>query len=122
MKLEGIVQRGEGNASFRYSVPTANIYVSGAEEGVFIGETNKGGDVYNALICVRSALVDNVASNKQILEAHLFDFSGDLYGTSIEVVIKQKIRDLVPFQDHESMRILIEEDVRKARAFLTPSP
>ena len=53
-----------------------------------------------------------------LLEAHLFDFDGDLYGRRIEVEFVQKLRDEMKFDDLDTMVIQIERDAVEARAIL----
>ena len=53
-----------------------------------------------------------------LLEAHLFDFDGDLYGRRIEVEFVQKLRDEVKFDDLDTMVRQIERDAAEARAIL----
>jgi riboflavin kinase/FMN adenylyltransferase len=53
-----------------------------------------------------------------VLEAHLFDFSGDLYGKTIEVEIVAFMRDEVKFDDVNVMRRQMTQDVINARRAL----
>ncbi len=49
------------------------------------------------------------------LEVHLFDFTKDLYGTYIEVVIKHKLRDEKKFENFEALHQQIKCDAQAAR-------
>lgn len=53
-----------------------------------------------------------------LLEAHLFDFDGDLYGRRIEVEFMQKLRDEEKFDDLDAMVRQIDRDAMEARAVL----
>jgi riboflavin kinase/FMN adenylyltransferase len=53
-----------------------------------------------------------------LLEAHLFDFDGDLYGRRIEVEFVQKLRDEAKFDDLDAMVRQIDRDAEQARAIL----
>jgi riboflavin kinase/FMN adenylyltransferase len=55
------------------------------------------------------------------LEAHLFDFLGDLYGKEITVFFISKIRDEKRFDSLEALVEQIQEDARTARAVLAAS-
>lgn len=57
-----------------------------------------------------------------LLEAHLFDFDGDLYGRRIEVEFVRKLRDEVKFDDLDTMVRQIEQDAAEARAILAAAP
>ena len=49
------------------------------------------------------------------VEAHLLDFSGDLYGTELEVEIGAKLRDERRFQSPAELREQISRDVTAVR-------
>jgi riboflavin kinase/FMN adenylyltransferase len=56
-----------------------------------------------------------------LLEAHLFDFDGDLYGRRIEVEFVQKLRDEAKFADLDAMVRQIDRDAADARRILRVS-
>lgn len=53
-----------------------------------------------------------------LLEAHLFDFDGDLYGRRIEVEFVRKLRDEWKFDGLDAMVRQIDRDAHEARAIL----
>ena len=53
-----------------------------------------------------------------LLEAHLFDFDGDLYGRRIEVQFVAKLRDELKFSDLPALTAQMHRDARQARAIL----
>ncbi|HLG26105.1 MAG TPA: riboflavin kinase [Candidatus Gracilibacteria bacterium] len=53
-----------------------------------------------------------------MLEVHLLDFEGDLYGESVVVDVYNKVRDVMPFTDHESLKKQIEKDVKEVRRLI----
>lgn len=53
-----------------------------------------------------------------LLEAHLFDFDGDLYGRRIEVEFVAKLRDEEKFADLDSLVVQMRRDDAQARAIL----
>ena len=55
------------------------------------------------------------ARNEPLLEAHLFDFDGDLYGKRIEVEFVQKLREEEKFSDLATMVQQIHRDAAQAR-------
>lgn len=57
-----------------------------------------------------------------LLEAHLFDFSGDLYGKTIEVELITFLREEDKFADVEALKAQMRQDVIDARTALTRSP
>ncbi|HVK51521.1 MAG TPA: bifunctional riboflavin kinase/FAD synthetase [Pseudoxanthomonas sp.] len=54
-----------------------------------------------------------------LLEAHLFDFAGDLYGRHIEVEFVAKLRDELKFPDLRSLTEQMHRDAEQARALLS---
>ena len=54
-----------------------------------------------------------------LLEAHLFDFQGDLYGRHIDVEFVAKLRDEVKFNDLEALTVQMHRDADQARAILS---
>ncbi len=54
-----------------------------------------------------------------LLEAHVFDFSGDLYGRAIEVEFVAKLRDEVKFDSLDAMRVQMKVDAARARDLLS---
>ena len=63
-----------------------------------------------------------------LLETHLIDYQGDLYGRRVEVEFHAKIRDERRFGDLDELRLQIERDLLAARHFfedrrrLKPAP
>jgi riboflavin kinase/FMN adenylyltransferase len=50
-----------------------------------------------------------------LLEAHLFDFDGDLYGQRLEVEFVQKLREEANFEDIDDLVVQMREDETQAR-------
>ena len=55
---------------------------------------------------------------RELLEAHLFDFDGDLYGQQIEVALIDYLRPEVKFDDLGALKVQMDADAAKARALL----
>jgi len=58
-----------------------------------------------------------VCGEQLLLEVHLFDFDGDLYGRHVQVDLRRKLREEQRFDSFELLRRQIELDVAAARAF-----
>lgn len=54
-------------------------------------------------------------SGEALLEAHILDFNEDLYGKTIEVIFRQKIREEIKFSGLEELRQHISADVEQVR-------
>ncbi|PPU93710.1 riboflavin biosynthesis protein RibF [Xanthomonas populi] len=63
-----------------------------------------------------------VAGVEPLLEAHLFDFQGDLYGRHIEVEFVAKLRDEEKFDGLEALTVQMHRDAEQARAVLNARP
>ena len=55
---------------------------------------------------------------QELLEAHLFDFDGDLYGRKIEVALHAFIREEKKFDDVDALVAQMREDEAAARQLL----
>jgi len=59
-----------------------------------------------------------VGGTEWLLEAHLFDFEGELYRERLDVDFIARLRDEVRFPDLASMTAQMQDDARRARALL----
>jgi riboflavin kinase/FMN adenylyltransferase len=59
-----------------------------------------------------------VDGTEPLLEAHLFDFDGDLYGKKIQVEFVEKLRDEEKFDSLDAMVQQIHRDAAQARKIL----
>jgi riboflavin kinase / FMN adenylyltransferase len=60
-----------------------------------------------------------VNGTEPLLEVHVFDFSGDLYGRAIEVEFVAKLRDEVKFDSLDAMKAQMKIDGAQARDLLS---
>ena len=58
-----------------------------------------------------------VGGERTQLEVNLFDFTGDLYGKQLEVVLKKRLRGEVKFASFDALRQQIEQDVIAAKNY-----
>ena len=58
-----------------------------------------------------------VGSTRPVLEVHLFDFDGDLYGERLAVFPCAKLRGEVKFEHFDALKRQIGADQRRARAY-----
>jgi riboflavin kinase/FMN adenylyltransferase len=59
---------------------------------------------------------------EELLEANLFDFEGDLYGRTIEVMLHHYLRPEAKFDDLDALMSQMSADAEEARRLLSPSP
>ena len=99
--------------------PTANLPLhrwNCPVSGVFAVRMKGAGDVSIAGV----ANVGNrptVDGTRKVLEVHLFDFAGDLYGRKVEVEFLMKIRDEKKFASFDELKQQIAADVVTARNY-----
>jgi riboflavin kinase/FMN adenylyltransferase len=55
-----------------------------------------------------------------LLEAHLFDYDGNLYGEHLEIEFVEYLRPEAPFEDLDSLTEQMRKDEAQARAILLP--
>ena len=60
-----------------------------------------------------------VNGTEPLLEAHVFDFSGDLYGRQLEIEFVAKLRDEVKFDSLEAMTVQMQIDAARVRDLLS---
>jgi len=59
-----------------------------------------------------------VQGKEPLLEVHLFDFHGDLYGQRLTVVFRHKIREERVFPGLDALKVQIQADIEAARDWL----
>ena len=60
--------------------------------------------------------------SQPLLETHLFDFEGDLYGRRMAVEFVAKLRDEQKFHDLDALKAQMDHDARSAREILGMNP
>lgn len=120
-EIRGDVVRGDGRGK-HLGFPTANVqpanllwpangvYVSGVElDGHWwVGATNVG---------FRPTLRESYGRASPVVETHLLDFSGDLYGRFVRIHFCCRVRPEICFRDHEALILRIKEDILFVRRY-----
>ena len=100
--------------------PTANLRLDvgcALRHGIYAVRTAVGGRRYDGVASFgRRPMYDNGAV---LLEIFLFDFSGDLYGRSIDVAFIEWLRDEAVFDSATELIRQMQDDSRRAREALT---
>ncbi|HEX5513495.1 MAG TPA: bifunctional riboflavin kinase/FAD synthetase [Gammaproteobacteria bacterium] len=60
-----------------------------------------------------------VNGTRTLLEVHLFDYSGDLYGRQLEVEFLQRLRGEERFDSLDALRVQMDQDAAAARAYFS---
>jgi riboflavin kinase/FMN adenylyltransferase len=100
--------------------PTANLRLrrrATPVSGIFAVRVSGGG--LNAAAAVASlGTRPTVEGKEQLLEAHVFDFDGDLYGRQLHVDFIARLRDEQKFPDVVALTRQMHEDAAQARRLL----
>jgi riboflavin kinase/FMN adenylyltransferase len=109
MRYRGVVQRGQGRGA-ELGFPTVNISLQAAGvSGIFAATVFIGDKQYPAAVYADPS--------RDVLEAHLLDFSDDLYDKEVEIELLEKIRDDRKFSDEAGLKQAIAEDIAKVREY-----
>jgi riboflavin kinase/FMN adenylyltransferase len=117
--VEGVVQRGDARGR-TLGYPTANLELGDYQRpkyGIYAARVTL--DEERELPGVASLGVrPTFDPPRELLEAHLFDFDGDLYGRTIEVALHAFIRDERKFDDVAALVARMRDDEAQARRLL----
>ncbi|MFK7865039.1 MAG: bifunctional riboflavin kinase/FAD synthetase [Pseudohongiellaceae bacterium] len=85
--------------------------------GVYACEVRLADEYFSAAVNIgyRPTVSDSLEA---VLEAHILDFDQDVYGRTIEIIFKQKVRDEIKFDGVESLKKQIATDVAQVRKAL----
>jgi len=90
------------------ALPENGIYaaIAQVEGGHFPSATNVG-------------IRPTFGTGEEMVETHLLNYKGDLYGKDMRVEFVQKLRDEERFSSSEELKTQIERDIREVEAILT---
>lgn len=100
--------------------PTANIQLHRDRapiSGVYAVEMHGLDKTYFGVANVGVKPTVNADIVKPALEVHLFDFKGSIYGQSVKVMFRHKIREEKKFDGLDALKSAIAEDVKEAKRF-----
>jgi riboflavin kinase/FMN adenylyltransferase len=114
-EIEGVVEEGDRRGR-SIGFPTANVALGEhlrPATGVYAVEVEgRGPGVANL------GWRPTVGGRDLRLEVHLFDFAGDLYGSTLRVALVEYLRGERRFESIEALKAQIAEDARQARLVL----
>jgi len=121
--LTGTVVKGEGRGR-TLNIPTANIKPVSSEklipkDGIYAARARWGDQIYNAVLYIGTK--PTFCFNNRVIEVHIFDFSGNLYGQDLEIEFRARIRDDCHFEQVEKLIKQIEQDKQKTLEILNVS-
>ena len=118
--MRGRVRAGERRGR-AFGFPTANLRLGRRRtplDGIFAVRV-RGIAPGQALDGVASlGTRPTVGGTEPLLEAHVFDYAGDLYGRELEVEFVARLRDELRFDGVDAMVLQMQRDAAAARALL----
>lgn len=101
--------------------PTANIPVpDDVPDGIYVGLTIVDGKELPSAIFVGTA--QHYRETQRFAESNILDFSGDLYGKTIELRLTNKLRESTTFETEAKLIEQIQKDVEEVRKYFYNHP
>jgi len=101
--------------------PTANLSAHNEQfppNGVYAVEVARNGGKLSGVVNIGVRPTIASATGERVLELHLFDFTGEIYGQDLEVTFRRFLRPERKFESLDQLRAQISEDAQAARAAL----
>ena len=122
-QVRGTVVTGDGRGGPELGVPTANVAVPGGlalpAEGIYACFYERpDGERHPAAVSFGSRPTFAEPGGAPLLEAHLIDFSGDLYGEEARVSFVERLRAEARFDSVPALVEQMRTDVEQARELL----
>jgi FAD synthase len=118
--IEGIVEHGDALGR-QLGFPTANVPIAddSVEDGVWVALVRWGqGQWVPAAVSIGRRRTFFSQDGPRLLEAHLLDFQGDLYGALLQVQLSTKIRSQERFPTAEALIDQMHRDVQITREWV----
>jgi riboflavin kinase/FMN adenylyltransferase len=116
--LHGSVESGAGRGT-PLGFPTANISppadMTMPADGVYVVRVQVGDSMWPGVANFGGR--PTFQEHERLIEAHLFDFSGDLRGQPVDVQFLQRIRPVQAFASVDALVRQIHQDAESARAW-----
>jgi riboflavin kinase/FMN adenylyltransferase len=121
-EVAGVVEHGDARGR-TIGFPTANVAVPGAvilpSNGVYAGwYVDQDEEQHACAINIGRRPTFYDETGLLLVEAHLIDFDGDLYGQDARVRVVRRLRDEVRFDGIDALASQLRIDVAQARAVL----
>lgn len=118
--IQGVVERGAGRGR-TIGVPTANLATPDPRkllppDGVYAVRVAWRGKRFGGMMNQGSRPTFGLEA--RVLEVHLFDFTGDLYGETVTIEWVRRLRDVQAFPDRDALVAQLGRDRAAARASL----
>jgi riboflavin kinase / FMN adenylyltransferase len=114
--ISGMVTSGAGRGR-TLGFPTANIASDRTvlvARGVYWGRVHLDGRSHSAVVNV--GVRPTFGETTLAVEAHLLDFTGDLYGRQVRLDFLERLRDEMRFPSIEELKAQVSRDIASARS------
>ncbi|MEK6594453.1 MAG: bifunctional riboflavin kinase/FAD synthetase [Pseudomonadota bacterium] len=119
--ISGRVVRGD-QLGRKLGFPTANVQMKHNRPpltGIFAVELHDDAGAVRRGVASLGIRPTVIQQGQPVLEVHLFDFDGDLYGRQVRVDFLHKFRDEEKYADIDTLTRQIAADVENAKAFFS---
>jgi riboflavin kinase / FMN adenylyltransferase len=121
-QLNGIVVSGR-QIGRTIGFPTANLEIDDPYKiipcnGVYAVRCSLGNEVFLGMMNIGTRPTLELDEPSRQIEIHLFDFTGDLYGQSLQVEVMQFLRHEIRFEDINGLANQLKQDENDIRALL----
>jgi riboflavin kinase/FMN adenylyltransferase len=120
-ELPGVVQEGAGRGQ-ELGMPTANLAIweerAVPTVGVYACMAEVDGERKQAVTNIGFRPTFDDELQVPVVEAHLLDYEGDLYGKAVKLEFVDRLRDEMPFSDPQALLEQIQLDIAQARSLL----
>ncbi len=113
--IEGIVKEGERRGR-KLGFPTANVDTDWEmlpKRGVYVTWAHLGRERFESITNV--GVRPTFDENKLLVETHIIDFKGDLYGKPIRIEFVDRLRDERRFESIDALVAQISRDVKRTK-------
>lgn len=120
----GVVERGDARGR-ELGFPTANLnllHEARPPRGVYAGRTRVDGRTVDALVNIGRRPTFHPEAGEDLVEVHLLDFQGDLYGRELRVRFHGRLRDERRFASVDELVARMRRDRDEGRALLARVP
>jgi len=118
-KVIGGAKRGH-----QLGFPTANLLPPAGQvlpaQGVYAGHAVVDGQLHPAVANVGSR--PTFGEEQPLIEVHLMDFEGDIYGQRLEFAFVERVRAVQRFASLDELRLQIGRDIDRARDLVAAAP
>jgi riboflavin kinase/FMN adenylyltransferase len=118
--FQGLVVHG--NALGRtFGYPTANLQILDEHKlipgyGVYIVTIkDETGSLHKGMLHIGNR--PSINDSNRSIEVHIFDFNRDIYGESLTIYLREKLREIVPFSSKEALISQLKTDEKNARDY-----